>query len=262
VLVFGRSGYSRLYEVNGVRLYATVSGSGPPLVFLHGGLSYFDRTFAAQKTYFAGFRTVVGIDQRGHGHSPDNALPFSYLEMANDTAALIRKLGLGRVDIVGFSDGGNVGLLLASNYPGLVGRLVISGANTRGSFNRLYPYIRFRLMSDSQFAAGVPLELRQDYGRVSPDGERHWSIMLAKTKALWQTWTVIATADLARIRSPVLVMGGDRDVVSVEHTISIYRALSKGELCILPGTGHETFQERPDYFNSVTRRFLEAPSAC
>ncbi len=77
----------RFYEVHGVKLYAEVLGSGPPIVFLHGGFSFFDRSFANPKAYFAAFRTVIGIDQRGHGHSPDDARPFSYREMADDIGA-------------------------------------------------------------------------------------------------------------------------------------------------------------------------------
>src|SRR5277367_3995836 len=178
-----------LVEVRGVTLYTEISGNGPPIVFLHGGLSYFDRSFPKQKTYFSEFRTVIGIDQRGHGHSPDNDQPFSYRQMADDTAALIRKLGLGPVDVVGHSDGGNVGLLLARYYPELVRRLVVSGANLSGDFSGFVGYARFRWMSDEKFAASLSASARQDYARVSPDGERHWPVMVAKTKQLWATWT-------------------------------------------------------------------------
>src|ERR1700748_1876499 len=79
-----QSGGGQLYAVNGVRLFVEMSGAGPPILFLHGGLSYFDAAFAAQKAYFAPFRTVIGVDQRGHGHSPDSDQPFSYRQMADD----------------------------------------------------------------------------------------------------------------------------------------------------------------------------------
>ncbi len=240
-----------------MKLYAEITGSGPPIVFLHGGLSFFDSAFAAQKLYFSAFRTVVGIDQRGHGRSPDVDRPFSYREMAEDTAALLRKLGLGPVDVVGHSDGGNIGLLLARYHPELVRRLIVSGANVSGDFNGIVNYLRFRWMSNEVFAAGFPAMFRRDYVRVSPDGDQHWPTVVAKTKELWSTWSLLDAADLAAIRIPVLVMAGDRDVISVEHTIKIYRALPKGQLCILPGTGHETMKERPDDFNRLTRRFIE-----
>jgi pimeloyl-ACP methyl ester carboxylesterase len=247
----------QLYNVNGVRLFVEVSGKGPPILFLHGGLGYFDEAFAAQKAYFAPFRTVIGVDQRGHGHSPDNDQEFSYRQMAEDTAAVLQQLKVGRVDVVGHSDGGNVGLLLARYHPELVRRLVISGANSRGDYDGLLAYLRFRFSSEERFALGVSPRERDLYVRVSPDGIQHWPTILAKTKALWATRVVIDAADLAAIHIPVLVMAGDHDAIPVEHTVEIYRRLPHAQLCILPATGHATMQDRPDEFNRLTREFLE-----
>jgi pimeloyl-ACP methyl ester carboxylesterase len=251
----------RLYEVNGVKLFAEINGAGPPILFLHGGLNFFDNAFAMQKSYFSGFRTVIGVDQRGHGHSPDNDQPFSYRGMAEDTAALLKKLGLGPVDVVGHSDGGNVALLLARYHPQLVRRLVISGANIRGDYNGVLAYLRFRLMSDDKFAASLPSNLRERYAQVSPDGVLHWHTVIAKTKILWSTSVVLEPAELNVIQSPVLVMAGDHDVISLDETIEIYRELPHGQLCIFPGTGHSTMEERPDDFNRLTRAFLEETAA-
>jgi pimeloyl-ACP methyl ester carboxylesterase len=99
------NGTQRYYEVRGAKLYTQIYGHGPPIVFLHGGLAFFDNSFAKQRDYFSSFRTVIGIDQRGHGHSPDT----------EDTAAIIEKLELGPVDIVGHSDGAD----LAMRHPSL-----------------------------------------------------------------------------------------------------------------------------------------------
>lgn len=107
----------RIHEVRGVKLYVETFGRGAPLVFLHGGLLFFENNFGKQRDYFSSFRKVIGIDRRGHGHSPDNAQSFSYREMVEDTAALIEQLGVGPVDVVGHSDGGNIGLLLVLEQP-------------------------------------------------------------------------------------------------------------------------------------------------
>lgn len=246
-------------EVRGLRLYTEVGGSGPPVLFLHGGLRFFDTTFARQKAYFSAFRTVIGVDQRGHGHSPDNDRPFSYEEMAEDTAALLQKLGVGPVDVVGHSDGGNVGLILARRHPELVRRLVVSGANLHGGHPAIVDFFWSLLRpADPGSAADAPSPLRDEYAGVSPDGERHWPVLLAKSEALWSTRTVLAPADLRAIRKPVLVMAGDHDDISLEATIEIFRGLPLGELCILPASGHETMIDRPDDFNRLTRSFLEA----
>jgi pimeloyl-ACP methyl ester carboxylesterase len=252
-----QSGSGQLYNVNGVQLFVEMSGKGSPILFLHGGLSYFDEAFAAQKAYFATFRTVIGVDQRGHGHSPDIDQAFSYRQMAEDTAALLQQLKVGRVDVVGHSDGGNVGLLMARYHPELVRRLVISGANSRGDYDGLLAYLRFRFSSEERFAVGVPASARDLYVRVSPDGVQHWPTIVAKTKALWATRVVIDAADLAAIHIPVLVMTGDHDVIPIEHTVELYRQLPRAQLCILPATGHATMQDRPDEFDRLTREFLE-----
>src|SRR5205807_9253870 len=111
------SGTQRFYEVRGAKLYTETFGHGPPILFLHGGMLFFDNNFEKQRDYFAAYRTVLGIDQRGRGHSPDGPWTLSYKLMADDTAAVIEQLGLGAVDVVGHSDGGNVALLLARDHP-------------------------------------------------------------------------------------------------------------------------------------------------
>jgi pimeloyl-ACP methyl ester carboxylesterase len=244
-------------EVRDVRLYTEIGGNGPPVLFLHGGLRYFDSTFALQKPYFSAFRTVIGVDQRGHGHSPDNDRAFSYAEMAEDTAALLQKLGVGPVDVVGHSDGGNVGLILAYRHPELVRRLVISGANLRGGHAAVLGFLWSLVKPAESAVADTPSPLRDEYARVSPDGVEHWHVVLAKSNVLWATRVVLTPEQVRAIRIPVLVMAGDHDDISLEETIEIYRLLPQGQLLILPASGHETMLERPDEFNRITRAFLD-----
>jgi pimeloyl-ACP methyl ester carboxylesterase len=253
----------RNYEVRGVKLYTETFGNGPPVVFLHGGLHFFDNSFEHQRDYFAAFRTVIGIDQRGHGHSPDNSAPFSYEGMAADTAALIKLLGLGPVDVIGHSDGGNVGLLLARDHPELVRRLVVSGANLRADIAGLSPeeLQRLRQRTPQELDAKLPPAFRIDYSQVSPDGPEHWLTAVAKSSQLWLTPIVIEPADLKTIKMPVLVVAGDHDFTSLEETTEIYRGLPQGQLLILPATGHATFNERPEFLNAAIRAFLEEPDS-
>jgi pimeloyl-ACP methyl ester carboxylesterase len=252
-------------NVNGSKVYVETFGSGPPLLFLHGGLLYFDNSFAKQRDYFAATHKVIGIDRPGHGHSPDNGRPFSYQEMADDMAAAIEKLGLGPVDIVGHSDGGNVGLILAHDHPALVRRLVVSGANLRPGLSA-DELNRRREWSQEQLADKVrelekllPPNFRTDYQAVAPDGPGQWQKFLMKSYPLWLTPVVIATADLKAIQTPVLVIGGDNDFTPVEESVEIYRSLPHGELLIEPGTGHGTFSERPGLTNLAISEFLNRP---
>lgn len=252
-------------ELRGSRIYIETFGSGTPLVFLHGGLLYFDNSFAAQRDRFAASRLVIGIDRPGHGHSPDNGRPFTYQEMADDMAAVIQKLGVAPVDIVGHSDGGNIGLILAHDHPELVRRLVVSGANLRPEIAADELERRSRWSEEQladkvrQLEALLPPNFRTDYQAVAPDGPGQWPKLLMKSYRLWLTPVVIEPAALKTIQAPVLVIAGDHDFTPVEKTLEIYRALPHGELLIEPNTGHATFSERAEMSNLAIAEFLSRP---
>jgi pimeloyl-ACP methyl ester carboxylesterase len=251
------------YRVRGALLYVQSSGDGRPILFLHGGMQFFDTAFAKQRDFFAKDHRVIGIDQRGHGHSPDGPWPLSYQMMADDTAEVIKRIGLGAVDVVGHSDGGNVGLLLARDHPELVRRLVVSGANLRSGVSaeevqRRRSGSRAQLLAKlSAIEAHLPPDFRRDYEKVSPDGADHWPVLLEKSYFLWLEPTVIEVEDLRRILIPVLVMAGDHDLISIEDTLELYRGLPHAQLMIFPGTGHGTWSDRPELANFAIRRFLD-----
>ncbi len=256
------SSTQRYYEVRGAKLYTQIYGHGRPILFLHGGMAFFDNSFAKQRDYFSTFRTVIGIDQRGHGHSPDGPWSLSYKMMADDTAAIIKQLGLGPVDIVGHSDGADLALVLVRDHPNLVRRLVISGANIRvdlspeeklhsqWSQEQLEAHLR-------KMAAVLPPWFLADYAKVSPDGPGHWMTLLGKCYDMWLQPIVIEPADLKRISIPVLVMAGDHDFTSIEENAEIFRDLPHGQLIIVPASNHGTFNSRPDLVNLAIRAFLE-----
>jgi pimeloyl-ACP methyl ester carboxylesterase len=259
------SGTQRYIEVRGARLYTQIYGHGPPVLFLHGGMVFFDNSFAKQRDYFSSFRTVIGIDQRGHGHSPDGPWSLSYKLMADDTAAIIEQLGLGPVDVVGHSDGADLALILVRDHPQLVHRLVISGANIRVALSaeqkqraqwspqQLAAHLR-------ETAASLPPWFLPDYTRVSPDGPDHWMKLMAKCYDMWLQPVVIEPADLKNISIPVLVMAGDHDFTSVEENAEIFRDLPRGQLIIVPASGHGTFNTRPELVNLAIREFLDQPA--
>jgi pimeloyl-ACP methyl ester carboxylesterase len=257
----GVDGTHRFIEVRGAKLYTQSFGHGPPIVFLHGGLLFFDNNFAKQKDYFAANRTVIGIDQRGHGHSPDGPWSLSYQEMAEDTAAVIAQLGVGPVDIVGHSDGGNIALLVARDHPQLVRRVVISGANLRSGLTAEQVEERSHWSQEKLrgVADSLPPWFRTDYAKVSPDGADHWMKLIEKCYHMWIQPVVIEPGDLKKISARVLVMAGDHDFTSIEETTEIYRGLPKGQLIIVPATGHGTFLQRPDLVNLSIREFLDQP---
>ena len=252
------------HVVNGAKLYVESLGHGTPVVFLHGGLMFFDNAYAKQRDYFAAHHRVIGIDQRGHGHSPDGPWQLSYQLMAEDTAAVIQGLKVGPVDVVGHSDGANIALLLARDHPELVRRVVISGANLRGwspqvlEARKQLPPAQLE-EKIAKLAASLPPFFRVDYGAVSPDGPDHWMAMVTKCFWLWGQPIVIEPSELKKIQPFVMVVAGDHDFTSIEETTEIFRGLPHGQLFMVPGTGHGTFSSRPELLNLAISEFLDQP---
>jgi pimeloyl-ACP methyl ester carboxylesterase len=116
-------------EIHGHRMFYATRGSGPTLVFLHGGGDSGEHSFVRQLDVFSEHHHIVAPDQVGQGRTPDVPGPLSYTAMMEDTAKLLQELKLKHVDVVGFSDGGILALMLAVRHPELVRRLVISGVN-------------------------------------------------------------------------------------------------------------------------------------
>ena len=247
------------------RVYVETFGGGKPVLFLHGGLLFFDNNFGRQRDVFAATNKVVGYDRVGHGHSPDNGKPFSYQQMAEDAAAVIVKLGVAPVAVIGHSDGANIGLILAHDHPELVRRLAISGANLRGPTLAPGAKPRSEWSADELAAKAhaiekmIPPNFKADYQTVNPAGPGHWDTFLVKSYELWLTSVVIAPDALKAVKAPVLVIAGDEDFTSIEETVEIFRALPHARLFIVPGTGHGTFQDSPALVNTALREFLDAP---
>jgi pimeloyl-ACP methyl ester carboxylesterase len=244
-------------EVHGIKMYYEVHGKGRPVVLLHGGMNSIQTSFAKQIPVLAASHRVIAIEQMAHGHTPDvPGRKLSYEGMAEDTAALLVHLGIQNADLIGWSDGGQLALRLAFTHPGLIRRVVVSGVGlgaTPEMVNQLGAEKDFAKLAAAMFPKGF-----EDYKRLSPDGPDHWPVYAAKGWAMWSgpTWG-FSLPDLAKIGLPVLMIAGDNDVTGIEETVRIFRAIPKAKLCILPGTGHSTFQTRPDWLNPILLDFLD-----
>jgi pimeloyl-ACP methyl ester carboxylesterase len=226
-------------KVHGHKLYYAVRGNGPTLVFLHGGGDSGEHSFVRQLDVFSEHHHIVAPDQVGQGRTPDVPGPLSYTAMMEDTAELLRKLKLQHVDVVGFSDGGILALMLAVRHPELVRRLVISGVNIAPEGLR-------------------PEDLEQLRATQSPKP----TTIGEKLAHLWLTSPTEGELNLgllATITQPVLVISGDRDAITLEHTLTIFHALPNAELCVLPGTDHATFSGRSEWLNPIIGAFLDRP---
>lgn len=244
----------------GVKLYYEVRGSGAPVVLLHGGLSSVEASFSKVLPDLARRYKVIGIEQVGHGHTADTDQPLSYMKMAEHTAAALRKLAVTPADLVGWSDGGVVAILVAARYPELVRKAVVSGVNTRldGMSPKTMQWLRDS--TPESLLNALPPELRAAYERVAPD-TAHWPILVAKIRDLWSTPVYIDKAQLAAITAPTLIIAGDQDkFATAEHSVEIFRSIHGSQLWIVPGTGHDTFGARAAWMVPVITEFLDAPT--
>ncbi|MGA2023894.1 MAG: alpha/beta hydrolase [Steroidobacteraceae bacterium] len=226
-------------RIHGHKMYYAERGNGPTLVLLHGGGDSGEHSFERQIDLFAQHHRIIAPDQVGQGHSPDVAGPLTYTGMMQDTAAVLQLLKLHNVDVMGFSDGGILALMLAVRHPELVRRLVISGVN-------IAPEGLTSEQRDGLRAAQTPKPKTVD----------------EKLTQLWLNSPTIAELSpdlLATIQKPVLLISGDRDAITLEHTLQIYHSLPLAELLVLPGTDHGTFSGRPEWLNPIISAFLDRP---
>ena len=238
-------------DIGPVHTWYETRGTGEPLVLLHGGLDT-NASWGALSDELARYYRVVAPERRGHGHTPDVDGPLTYDLMAADTAAFIDRVVSAPVHLVGWSDGAVVAMLVAIARPDLVRKLVLIGGNA--DVSGMLPQVResARLPADSE--AFQPF--RAVYGVTSPDGPDHWPVVFAKITRMWQSEPHIPLRDLASILARTLVLVGDDDVVTPEHTLEIYRALPEAELAVVPGTSHLALMEKPRVVCTLLLDFL------
>ena len=192
-------------DAGGVHTYYEVTGTGEPLVLLHGGFCPAE-TWDAQTPALAENFQVYVPERRGHGRTPDVEGPITYENMARDTIAFMEAVGVSSAHLVGWSDGANVGLLVALERPDLVRKLVFMGSvvNHEGYRREWDP-----ALVDLSLEAMPPM-FEQMYAAVSPDGPDHFGVIFDKLKSTWQAEPSMQLDELSRVAAPTLGPGRRR----------------------------------------------------
>ncbi len=241
----------RYVALDGIRMYVEVHGRGPALVLLHGGTGD-GRQFSNQVPEFEKRFRVIVPDLCAQGRTTDRPGPLTYHAMAEDIAALLDRLHVRRADVMGWSDGGIVGLDLALHHPGRVEHLVTFGANfTPDGLNPRD--VEWNL---SASAESLGPATRQAYVREAPD-PAHYEVAMNKIIAMWRTQPNFTLAQLRAIRARTLVCAGEHDLVRPEHTQQLAAAIPGARLWIVPGATHGAILERPALVNRTVLEFLE-----
>lgn len=235
----------KYYDIRGIKMYAEVYGKGQPLLFIHGNGGSINN-FTKQIPYFAKFYKVIIADSRAQGKSKDTGDSLSYEMMADDYAALLDAMKIDSAFVVGWSDGGINGLLLAIRHPEKVKKLAITGANLRPDTTAV-PQEVWDMVSP-QYEA---LKAKTDKNEIEENGFKLLKLLVDNPH--------IPHSDLQKISCPVLVIGGDHDVIKVEHTMEIFNNIPKSFLWILPNSGHSTPIVYDAEFNTKINAFFKKP---
>ena len=240
-------------EVNDIDMYYAVYGgentARGTVILLHGGLGHSDIWgFQIPPLTAAGYRVVVA-DSRGHGRSTRSARPFGYALMAADVAALMRILNIGKAAIIGWSDGGIIGLELAMNHADKVSKVFAFGANTSVAGTRA------DATSNPVFNRYMN-NMAAEYERLSPT-PAEYETFVAQITEMWSTQPNYTADQLATIHIPVLIADGDHDeAIRQEHNREMVGLIPGAKLHIFHDASHFAFLQKPEQFNAAILEFL------
>src|SRR6185503_16864453 len=243
-------------DVNGIKLYYEIEGSGKPLVLLHGGLGAIEM-FGPNLEALARNHQVIAVDLQGHGRTADIDRPLSVLFMADDIAALITHFGLQRADIMGYSLGGGVALQTAIRHPEVVDKLVVVSTPFRR--NGFYPDILAQQGQVTPAAAEAMKQtpMYQMYASLAPRPQ-DWAKLLGKIGDAMKV-DFDFSEQIKGIKATTLIVAGDADIFPPAHAVEMFGLLGGGQrdggwdgsgqpksrLAILPGLTHYTIFNAP-----------------
>jgi len=240
-------------DVNDIKVYYEIYGEGDPVLLLHGNSGSI-KTLEYQIPELSKHFKVIAVDSRAQGRSTDSNKEITYALMASDMNELIDKLKLGSVYVVGWSDGGNIGLELAFAHPEKVNKLVTFGAN--------YTYENFIAASDSVvmdpndsliIKTSAFLQMCQDgLHKIPPEIKK-------KLNDFPYKYPTFTKEQLKQIKVPTLIVAGDHDLITLDQTITIFTSLPHSQLFIVPGATHMVPVEQSKLINSEVIKFLNTP---
>lgn len=259
-----KSGY---VEVNGVNYYYEVRGSGPPLLLLHGGLGSIDMFAPVMPALTAG-HTIIGVDLQGHGRTALGDRPFTLQAQGGDMAAILTRLGYGKVDVMGYSMGGGIAFQFAAQHPDRVNKLVLVSAGYAQD-----GFYADMIKQQAQVNAGAAAFMKDtpmyaSYMAVAPRPQDFPKLL--DTMGAYMKQPYDFSADVAKLTMPTLLVFGDSDMYRPEHEVKFFQLLgggqkdggwqrenmSKNRLAILPGRTHYDIFFSPELI-STALTFIE-----
>jgi pimeloyl-ACP methyl ester carboxylesterase len=235
-------------HVNGIGIHYAIYGQGSPVIFLHGGLANTDY-WGNQVKAVAAHHTFILMDSRGHGRSARDTRSYGYDLMADDVVALMDDLKIAKADIVGWSDGGIIGIDLAIRHKDRIGKVFAFAANT------LTGGVKPDVEKNPTFAAFIA-RAGHEYEAYSAT-PKDYGAFVEQISKMWADQPNWSDAQLKAIDTPILIADGDHDeAIKREHTEYMAATIPHAGLLILPNTSHFAFLQDPDQFNFAVLHFL------
>lgn len=238
-------------EYQGASIRYLTYGQGEPILLLHGGLSNKLSWFSQIPWLVNSGRRVVLMDTRGHGDSTRGNAELSYQIFAQDTLQVLNKLGIERTDIVGWSDGGIIALLLGLDAPQRVGKIIAISANFHPS--GLMPESHQTLNESHNLLLEELTGWSQNWW--SGAGEKH-PVLEAEIKELWRTAPLLTRTDLRSIVARTLIVTGEKDIIEMSHSGELAQMLSNGRIEIVLKAGHAIPITHAKELNQLIASFL------
>ncbi|MBL9074155.1 alpha/beta hydrolase [Tabrizicola sp.] len=250
-------------EVNGMQMYYEVSGEGDPLVVLHGAYMNIP-SMGAIIPKLAETHKVYALEFQGHGRTTDLDRPITYPGLADDVAVFMEAVNLPKADVFGYSMGATAGLQLAIRHPEKVDQLIAASVaydadGWQPAFRDFIPMMTVEMFTDMPFA--------EDYKTLAADPEGFPALVekliaLEKEPMAWE-------AEVKALKTPVLIITGDADVATLEHSVAMFRLLGGGgmgdmgaplpasRLAVLPATSHTAVIGQVDLLAALIEGFLK-----
>lgn len=243
--IYGRNkAVGKYVKTRGINMYYETYGSGEPLLIIHGNGGSINN-FIYQIPYFEKRYKVILADSRAQGKSLDKGDSLSYEMMTDDLNALLDTLQIKNCNVIGWSDGGINGLLLAMRHPDKVKKLAVTGANLWPDQTAVNPFIHKWARNYYDSLKTLP---------TSPKIKE--SLKLTRLLCFEPN---ISVSQLQNIKCPTLVIGGDHDVILPQHTLLISQSIPNSYLWLLPNSGHSTPIFYRDKFNTEIDDFFKTP---
>lgn len=256
-----KSGYA---PVNGIKVYYEVYGEGRPIVLLHGAFYTIDMNWGQLIPELSKNRKVIAIEMQGHGHTQFSERKLDFATLASDVVGVMDHLKVDSADVAGYSMGGYVAYQLAIQSPTRVAKLVIISSTYKSSGWMPEVTNGFKHMKP-EFFTNTPMKAA--YDAVAPDKTK-WTKFLEQMIAYAGVPFDLGEANIAKIKSPVLLIAGDNDGLDKIELIKTYKllggavfadfgAMPKSQLAIVPSQGHVSVMMQTQTISGYLNGFLK-----